>query len=77
MTDRRDHRTRAEMFQRVVKHLCHNAGVQLDQLQDDTLSPAAARRIVRRLAIRGLAKVTERGWVPRPVLLQTDFSVEA
>ena len=68
MTDRRDHRARAVTFHRVVEHL-HRGGLQLDHLPDDQLSPAAVQRIVQRLAVRGLARVTESGWEPRPVLL--------
>ena len=72
MSDRRDHQTRAATFQRVLAQL-RRGGVEIDQLQDDRLSPAAVRRIVQRLALRGLAKVTDGRWVPQPVLLK-DYS---
>ena len=71
VTDRRDYRQRATAFRRVVEYLrCHAAGLRLDQLPDDQLSPVIARRIVQRLAVRGLARLTENGWVPHPMLVQ-------
>ena len=71
VTDRRDYQKRAWVFQRVVDYLRrHRGGVRLDQVQDEQLSPVVVRRIVQRLALRGLARVTEQGWVPHPMLLQ-------
>ena len=55
-------------FHRVVEHL-RRGGLQLNHLPDGQLSPAAVQRIVQRLAVRGLARVTEGRWEPQPVLL--------
>ena len=69
MTDRRNYRYRALTVQRLLEHLRANpSGVHTDELGDPQLARAAAVRILKRLASRGLVRLAEGRWQPRPVL---------
>jgi hypothetical protein len=70
MTDRRNPEHRALTLQRLLDVLrAHVHGIQIDALRIDSLTADATERILKRLAIRGLVRVEEGRWVPRPVLL--------
>jgi len=72
MQERRDHRRRAEAMRLIVECLTgHNNGITIHQLLalHYTLSAAAAERIVKRLAIMGLARERAAGsWSATPPL---------
>jgi predicted DNA-binding transcriptional regulator YafY len=70
--ERRDHRRRAEALARLVARLVRQRqGVTLrDLLAECGVSPRAARRMVKRLALRGLVQARAAGtWVATPMLL--------
>ena len=70
MMDRRNPQRRALTLQRLLDVLrAHVHGIQAEALRVDSLTTDAARRILKHLAIRGLVRVEEQRWVPRPVLL--------
>jgi len=55
--ERRDHHRRADTLRTIVDRLArHDAGITVGELvaDDQTVPPAAAERIVKRLAVRGL-----------------------
>jgi hypothetical protein len=70
MSERRNFQSRSAAVQRVLERLrLERRGVRLHDLQDQQLRPGVAERILKRLAIRGLVRVTEGRWEPQPVLL--------
>jgi hypothetical protein len=70
MMDRRNPERRALTLQRLLDLLReHVHGIQAEAVRVDSLTADAAQRILKRLAIRGLVRLEERRWVPRPVLL--------
>ena len=64
--ERRNYDDRASTFQRVLLWLrstpAPGAPTQLTSSQ-------AGLRILKQLAIRGLVRVTDEGWIPQPLLL--------
>ena len=64
--DRRDHQTRANTLRRVIEWLTQDTSAS--QVSPDIADLAVARRILRRLAVRGLVRHTPSGWVARRVL---------
>ena len=69
--ERRDYRHRAETMQAIVECLTrHNDGITVQLLAVHyPVSPSAAERIVKRLAIRGLVRQRWPGvWIAAPPL---------
>jgi hypothetical protein len=70
LNERRNYGRRAESMRRVVERLLSDSsGVLPASIADDVLHEAAAGRILKRLAIRGFARIMAGKWVPTPVLL--------
>jgi len=70
--ERRDYGHRAETTRAIVESITrHNDGITLQLLAVDYMvSPSAAERIVKRLAIRGLLRSRVPGvWIAAPPLL--------
>jgi hypothetical protein len=63
--DRRDHVRRAEVFRRVVAWLQQRSSAE--PIWGD-VDAGARRRILARLAVRGLARYSQGGWIAGPVL---------
>ena len=68
MADRRDPHRRAETVKRVVAWLRHQTCSTVD-VPPEVAPPTAARRVLCYLGIRGLAKWTGTGWMPRQALV--------
>ena len=64
--ERRDHQKRADTLRRVVEWLTR--GTVARHVPPDIAGPDVARRILTRLAVRGLVQRTDSGWVARQVL---------
>ncbi len=68
MVERRNYVSRAARVQRLVELLASaTGGISLTEALDE-LPRAAAERILKRLAVRGLVKVTDGRWIPRECL---------
>jgi hypothetical protein len=66
--DRRNYRHRAETVNTVIESLLCRGGLSdTDDLR--SVSTSAVKRILRRLAARGLARYAAGQWIPSPVLL--------
>ena len=65
--ERRDPRRRAATLHRVISWM-QNRRIPFTDLPADVVPPAAAARIVRRIALRGLVRWVGSGWVPSPLL---------
>jgi hypothetical protein len=61
--ERRDFRKRADTTRRVVTWICGKASA-VAEVPRDLVARDAGRRILRRLALRGLLRSTDAGWVP-------------
>jgi hypothetical protein len=70
MEDRRDPHRRAETVKRVVDWLRHQTCSTVD-VPSEVAAPTAARRVLCYLGIRGLARWTGTGWMPRQALVTT------
>ena len=64
--ERRDHQKRADTLRRVVEWLTRETPTP--HVMPDIADLTVARRILQRLALRGLVRSTESGWVARQVL---------
>ena len=63
--ERRDHHRRADTLRRVVEWLTRQTSA--GHVTPDIADPTVARRILQRLAVRGLVRHTKRGWRARAV----------
>lgn len=70
MLDRRNYPGRAEVLRRVVEWLRAQTRPAED-VPDSVAVPAVALRILKRLAVAGLARRAPSGWLPSPVLVMT------
>ena len=68
--DRRNYRGRADVLRRVVDWLRAQTR-PAEQIPDSVAEPAVALRILKRLAVTGLARRAPSGWLPSPVLVMT------
>lgn len=65
--ERRDPRRRAATLHRVISWM-QNRRNPFTDVPADVGPPAAAARIVRRIALRGLIRWVGSGWLPNPLL---------
>jgi hypothetical protein len=68
MTERRDYWTRSQAFSQVVDWLKQQRPKELMTGLPPTIDPVVANRILRRLALRGLAKQEAGTWLATPAL---------
>jgi hypothetical protein len=67
MAERRDYWTRSQAFSQVVTWLKHQQQTPIEGLPP-AIDPVVASRILRRLALRGLAKQEAGKWSATPAL---------
>ena len=70
MTERREYHTRAETLRRVVAWL-RGQTLPAQQVPTTIAPPAAGIRILKRLAMRSLARREPAGWMPTRILVST------
>jgi hypothetical protein len=68
MAERRDYWTRSQAFSQVVNWLKHQQQQAPIEGLPPTIDPVVANRILRRLALRGLAKQEAGKWSATPAL---------
>ena len=66
--DRRNHRSRADTIRRVFAWISRE-GTPVAAIPRYLVTPEAGNRILKQLALRGLIRSTDSGWVPESVLL--------
>ena len=67
--ERRDHRKRADLERRVAQWISGAPSV-VGEVPPYIASPEAGRRILKRLALRGLIRRVNWGWVARSALVR-------
>jgi hypothetical protein len=67
--ERRDHRKRADLARRVAQWISGAPSV-VGEVPPYTATPDAGRRILKRLALRGLIRRVEWGWVAGSPLIR-------
>ena len=73
--ERRNYDDRASTFQRVLLWL-RSETTPVHRVPTQLTSSKAGLRILKQLAIRGLVRVTDEGWIPQPLLLNPPALVE-
>ena len=71
--ERRNYDDRASTFQRVLQWL---RSTPVPGAPTPLTSSQAGLRILKQLAIRGLVRATDEGWIPQPLLLNPPALVE-
>ena len=69
MPERRDPERRAELTRRLVDWVRQQTR-PFTTVPDAITHPSIAQRVIKRLALRGLARHVGDGWLPSPVLQQ-------
>ena len=67
--ERRDYVRRAEVMRRVVESLCSG------NISSDGLPAAIVARILRHLALKGMARLEGDVWIPTPLLTNPSHNV--
>jgi hypothetical protein len=65
--DRRDPQRRSAVLQRIVEWMQRRMEPFTEPPQD-VAEPTVAARIIKRLAMRGLVRRVDTGWLPNPLL---------
>ncbi len=68
MAERRNARRRTETLKRLIAWF-RNQTTETSDVPPEVAPRVTARRILSRLTLRGLARRTDKGWLPQPALV--------